>query len=363
MSNDAIEVHDLTRSGYPIAWSASKPGGKDVKSLSLDQEGHRLLSEGMDGSLTLWTLSAADMVLVGRTPIGLKVQTGLISPSGGRVLAVDRDGSVHVWSSVGMDGGGTILRHDGPSRADRLNVRAEFVGDDGHVLTAWPERHEAWLWNLGSNPPSHQVLSDETVVSAASAPGDMLLAIDRAERLPAKVGDAQQAQWNQVLRDAGQNILVSADRSTSVSWDFNGDVWLYRFSSQSLPPVPIYEAAKKIQHARLTADGDRLLLEAFEQPVSVWDVSGDHPAKTILFRSGRSSEDWVSHMAADLSPDGRHVAVTGLPKPLLIFDTPPIGELKRLVRQVLTRCLTPEQRGAAGLLPMPNARPPDCVAR
>jgi WD40 repeat protein len=256
-------------------WSAStgelvltRRAPQRVAEIQFTQVGGRFLTRSTDGGVMTWSFPfvtpefvlAADDDTSGQ---GLPRQASF-SPNGARVAVADTRGAVRVWNEVGQQMA-TLTGHEGRINEVSFDPTGRYVvtaGDDGSAL----------VWDVATERVVTRLLGHRAAVTSAE------------------------------FSPRGDRVLTASLDDTARVWD-SGTVETARTVA---PP-----GDSGCRNAIFSPDGHRIAAAGCGGSAYLFDISGKLVRE--LPESGHGSD-------LELSPDGRHLAISDFGTGLRLYD-------------------------------------------
>ncbi|HVG23977.1 MAG TPA: protein kinase, partial [Thermoanaerobaculia bacterium] len=144
-----------------------------------------------------------------------------------------------------------------------------------------------------------------------------------------RVTDDPAVDWNPVWSPDGQYLYFGSDRNGSMN------LWRVRMNEESGKPKgdpePVTTPARVGAHYSFSRDGSRMLYAAFEQEESLRTVAFDPVLGAVVGQPRPVLAGSFLVFSSQVSPDGRHVAVTnrGVQEDLFVIEIA-TGEIRQL---------------------------------
>jgi eukaryotic-like serine/threonine-protein kinase len=281
-----------------------------VEYLEFSPDGRILATCSYDKTVRLWdAFTGAQRVVPLRH--NEKVNSAKFSPDGKKLVTAAADGLVHVWD---VDTGQPLAR---PITHTRKVWYAEFSPDGARIVTAGGD-HKAGIWSI--EQPPHPV----TVVEVGAVAADVEFAKDGSV-FATGCYDRKAEIWDARTFERRTTPMQHPDGVTDVELSLNGK-WLYTRCGDGIGRIwnavtgqlrAELKSVKggKVSFGRFSSDSTRLVFQ--DQLLRLWDVQNNREIGNGF--ALELNQGWINR--AQLSPDGRFVAIAISDGTVHLFDT------------------------------------------
>ncbi|HWO60257.1 MAG TPA: WD40 repeat domain-containing protein, partial [Umezawaea sp.] len=281
---------------------------------AFSDDNRTLAVAGSSGEVEVWDLPTRSRVArltSGRT--GGDVTVSAFSPSGHLLATGDEGGDVVVWDVAARTPVAVVARHAGGvySVAFSPDGRILASGGESGRLSLWDVEHRTSLADLPMDDASREDRPDRSGIwGLAFARDGTLIAssgnglfVWSSDRLPADAG----YNVTDLRYDGRGNLHVLKETGVLTTWHTTPD--LRQVDSAQLADSPV--------GGRFSPDGEHLVLGAVGKPITLHDTNGN--ASTELSIPGLPPPDTRVRIAA-IADDGRHVLAIGAGQPVVVWD-------------------------------------------
>jgi WD40 repeat protein len=261
-----------------------------VKAVAIARDG-RVASGADDGSVTLWTGSAASPRVGHDHAI-----TALAFAGDGRLASGDTGGDIRVWTPAG----GELLRgHDRriESLAFGPDATLYSAGGDGSVR-AWPARPAAPAIRIGAGSAFRVAFVSPAAIAATDEDGGVHLIA-----LPGGAG----REIARFTRQAYSIQRLSGGRFAAASWD--GGIAVFGPTGELLRRL---DHGAEVNGLAASPDGAQLASTGNDGTVRIWNLATGE-GRLVERRTGAAFD-------AAFSPDGRALVTSGEDPALHVLD-------------------------------------------
>lgn len=315
-----------------------------VLSAAFSPDGH-VVTGSADSTARVWDMTVnppKSVLLEGHTQ---NVTAVSFSPDGSRVLTSSMDKTARVWNwAAAGQPSIELVGHKGGL------VSASFSRDGKHVVTG-SEDKTAIVWDLTAADPSAKpnVLTGHTgKVRTARFDKDGTHVVTASDDGTARLWDISGAAPTSVSLDGHRRAVLDAEfspdgrRVVTASEDNTARVW--DVSLQPGPPIVLTGHVNVVRTASFDSTGRVVVTASDDSTARVWDLRGGEPTSVVLIghRGGVAF--------AGFGPHDRWIVTASDDTTTRLWPYfTNVGDLVRIVRPALGRCLTQSLRDEYGL--------------
>jgi WD40 repeat protein/serine/threonine protein kinase len=267
--------------------------GAPVNSVTVSEDGQRVLTGGDDGMARIWDLASGRLLVALAHPV--KVSGAMFTADERVVLTFCLDGSIRLWDSEGAK---VLLEFP---KAPSANVPPVLRGDRKRAALLDSD-HSVRVWDLTTRFPIGNSIDVGNQITRATFSRDPNLIAVAARDGGVRVWDVEHSRWAcPVLRltEAALGVEFSPDGRVLAA---SSGVMLTFWDTQTWQKLKEIKAHdNEIIALTFTPDGQRLVSVPFNRSPKIWDVAS---GKLV----GQPIEADLPHCAVRLSPDGKSLA-------------------------------------------------------
>lgn len=316
-ADGTVRIHELA-TGRSVGTLPST-GGPVLSCLALDDG--RLATGGEDGAIRIWSLqgSTAELVATLRGHSRAVSDLRLISQNGKRLLSASLDGTLRLWQldKLGQPDGEAALatlrgHEEGVSACAVLEREGRIVSasldgtvrvwslSDGATLAVL-EGHAGWVTACATGGGDGEGATRR--IFSVSLDGTLRLwSLAQAERLYARHGHKSFVTALSLSPTGRQLVSASRDRTLKV-WDTQSGEHLHTLSGH----------AAAVDECAVLPDGQRVASASHDATLKLWDLQSGQALTTL---HGHSS--WVSSCVP--LPDGERIVSAALDGTLRVWN-------------------------------------------
>jgi WD40 repeat protein len=295
-----------------------------VNSASFSPDGQHIVTASDDKTARLWDLSGRQLaVFKGHEN---RVNSASFSPDGQHIVTASWDGTARLWDLSGKQ------------LAVLKRVNSASFSPDGQRIVTTSSDNTVRLWDLSGRQLAVLKEHESWVNSASFSPDGQLIVTTSFNNSTARLWDvsgkppveiqvyqsSSSLSWlnfdehrvdSARFSPDGQRILTVSGRETARLWDLSGR------QLANLEGLQSY-----VEDASFSPDGQHIVTASSDGTASLWDLSGKQLAvltRKRYFSSGQltvlEAHDICLIKTARFSPDGQHIITTG-DDTALLFD-------------------------------------------